>query len=357
MRPGNSKSRNWKKLLALIVFSLAMQSIQISSSQAANTPNGACPVLGKSTTIGGISYLCTKNGKKQLWSTAPSAQKMSTNDQKLEDIYNEVKVKLKGAESHVDLSLNIDPQLTKSLWSKDSVASIPTANKLLTVLNVRPVNQQKIYISWGTEYKNKFAPDYCRYSSGGGLCGQTGIIFADLKWFADNWGYGGVEAPYKWEMDDFSIKANLPHEIGHYGQEESAAEIGNTDYWKYDPGWLREGAAEYFKLLSSAYDRKVSYKKLHDMYLTNSGSKRCAKYSLLSMSAENSNSDGCEYSKGLFAAELLVIKTGRADGIYDMERTIGTDTASIFKKAYGFSLASFCAEVDAYFAQITANLK
>jgi hypothetical protein len=354
--------RNLVNLSALektcsIAFAVILLLTQMSSSHASNVPNGSCPTLGKTATIAGVKFICAKSGKKQIWSKIPSTPAISDIDKKLEVISDAVKLKMKSATSVVDLSLNVDPLLTNSQWSKDSIASIPSALKLLSALGVRPVNQMKIYISWGSGYKNQFTPAYCQFPSGGGLCGQTGIIFADLKWFADSWGYDGVEAPYKWEMDEFTIKANLPHEIGHYGQEESAAGIGNTDYWKYDPGWLREGVAEYFKLLSSAYDRNVSYKKLHDMYLKNSGSQRCVKYSLLDMSSENFNSDGCEYSKGLYAAELLVSKTGRAESIFDMERTIGTNTASIFKKAYGFSLESFCKEVDAYFAQITANQK
>lgn len=357
MKLGRFENNLAMKFITFLALIVLIQLTQPSSSQAENSPNGSCSALGKSTVMGGIKYICVKVGKKQLWNKAPLTPSISTIDQKLEDFSDAIKVKLKTAESLVDLSLNVDPVLAKSQWSRDSIASIPTANKLLTVLGVKPINQQKIYISWGNGFKNQFIPNYCQFSAGGGSCGQTGIIFADLKWFADGWGYNGIEAPYKWEMDKFSIAANLPHEIGHYGQEEAATAIGNKDYWMYDPGWLREGVAEYFKLLTSAYDNKVSYKKLHDMYLKNSGSQRCTKYSLLAMSAANFNSDGCEYSKGLFAAELLVIKTGRAEAIFDMERTIGTDTASIFQKAYGFSLESFSKEVDAYFAQITANIK
>lgn len=357
MRYQRSKSHILPKIIGVAALSLAIQLIQSPYSLGANLPNGTCPTVGKSATINGVKYICKKQGKKQIWSKAPITSALSTIDQKLEAVSDAVKVKMATAKSEVNPSLNIDPILSNSQWSKDSAASIPTALKLLSVLGVKPVNQMKIYISWGSEYRSQFTPAYCQAPSGGGLCGQTGIIFADLKWFADSWGYNGVEAPYKSEMDKFTINANLQHEIGHYGQEESAAGVGNTEYWKYDPGWLREGVAEYFKLLTSAYDNKVTYKKLHDMYLLNSGSKRCTKYSLLSMSLENSNSDGCEYSKGLFAAELLVAKTGRVNSIYDMEKVVGTDTASIFQKAYGFSLASFCKEVDDYFAQITANLK
>ena len=328
--------------------------MQSFSSFAANKALGACPKLGKTATIEKVRFTCTKSGKKLIWTVTSG---LAPIDQKLEMLSDSIKEKLISTKSNINLSLNVDPLLSTSQWSKDSISSISTANKLLTVLDIRQINEQKIYISWGGDYRNQFTPSYCNKPSGGGLCGHTGILFADLKWFADNWGYAGVEAPYKSEMDKFTITANLQHEIGHYGQEESAASAGNTDYWKYSPGWLREGVAEYFKLLTSAYDNKVSYKKLHDMYLKNSGSQRCTKYSLLEMSSENFNSGGCEYSKGLFAAELLVYKTGRVESIFEMEKTIGTDTAEIFQKAFGFSLANFCKEVDLYFAQITSNIR
>lgn len=357
MNTWKSEKNLRSKLLFLLVFTIVIQVSQSSLSQAANSANGSCPTLGKSTTISGTKYTCVKDGKKQIWKKSVVAPAQVTYDQKLESISDALKAKLKYAKSEVNLSLNIDPLLADSQWSRDSVASIPTANKLLAVLGVKPINQQKIYISWGDGFKNQFIPSYCQFPSGGGSCGQTGIIFANLKWFADSWGYSGVEAPYKWEMDKFTITANLPHEIGHYGQEEAAAGIGNKDYWMYEPSWLREGVPEYFKLLATAYDSNVTYKKLHDMYLVNSGAKRCNKHTLLAMSEKNYNSDGCEYTKGLFAAEYLVIKTGRADSIFNMERAIGIDAASIFEKAYGFSLASFCTEADEYFAKITANLK
>lgn len=182
------------------------------------------------------------------------------------------------------------------------------------------------------------------------------MIFADLKWFADNWGYGGAEKTYKSEMDKFTISANIPHEIGHFGQSEVAMAIGNADSWKYLPPWLREGGAEYFKFLSSAYDRKVTYKSLHDLYLLNGGN-RCANILLAQMNEQDSKTDGCEYGKGLFATEYLVLKTGRVDAPLLMNTKIGTDTASIFKSAYGFSLSDFNREADAYYLKLISSKK
>jgi hypothetical protein len=75
------------------------------------------------------------------------------------------------------------------------------------------------------------------------------------------------------------------------------------------------------------------------------------------MSKGNSNSDGCEYTKGLFAIEYLVIKTGNPNAIFAMYKTIGGDTASIFKKTYGFTLEDFSNEVDLYFSSVITTRK
>jgi hypothetical protein len=175
-----------------------------------------------------------------------------------------------------------------------------------------------------------------------------------LNWFATSWGYGSTEKPYKSEMDKFTISANLPHEIAHFGHSEVAMALGNADYWKYTPPWLREGGAEYFKLLSTTYDRKVTYKSLHDLYLLNGGD-RCTNISLSQMTNQDSKTDGCEYGKGLFATEYLVLKTGRSDAPFIMNQIAGTDTATIFKSSYGFSLSDFNKEADAYYLKLISR--
>jgi len=337
----------------LLVFSLFFIFSSSTFSNAADVPNGKCSTLGKTATIKGVKYLCSKSGKNQIWIKAVA---LSAEDAKLESLYSEVKLKMDKSDPKFDISINIDPQLSKSNWSKDSVASIGSATKLLQAMGVKTSTPMKIYISWGMEYLDKYLPDYCKFSAGGGSCGQTGIIFADLKWFATSWGYGGTEKPYKSEMDKFTISANLPHEMGHFGHSEVAMAIGNADYWKYIPPWLREGGAEYFKLLSSAYDRKVTYKSLHDLYLLNGGD-RCTNISLSQMTEQDSKTDGCEYGKGLFATEYLVLKTGRADAPFLMNQKAGTDTATIFKSAYGFSLSDFNKEADAYYLKLISGKK
>ena len=338
----------------IVLFSLLLSSTFSPNSYAATAKAGdTCSKSGLVSIVKSVTYKCTKLGKKLIWVKVITE---TVENSKLESIYSEIKLKVDKADPKFDISVNIDPLLSKSTWRKDSISSIGSATKLLKALGVSPTQQMKIYISWGPEYLDKFIPDYCKFSAGGGSCGQTGIIFANLKWFADNWGYEGVEKPYKSEMDKFSISANIPHEIGHFGQSEVAIAIGNTDYWKYLPPWLREGGAEYFKLLSTAYDRKVTYKSLHDLYLLNGGD-RCANISLSQMTEQDSKSDGCEYGKGLFATEYLVLKTGKADAPLLMNAKIGTDTASIFKSAYGFSLSDFNKEADAYYLKLISGKK
>jgi hypothetical protein len=342
-----------RKIVVLTISIFLSISLTPFSSAATAKEGATCSKSGLLATVKSSTFKCTKSGKKLIW-VKVSVQ--PAEDTKLEALYSAVKLKMDQSDPKFDISINVDPQLSKSNWSKDSVASIGSATKLLQAMGVKTSTPMKIYISWGMEYLDKYLPDYCKFSAGGGSCGQTGIIFADLNWFATSWGYGGIEKPYKSEMDKFMISANLPHEIGHFGHSEAAMAIGNLDYWKYIPPWLREGGAEYFKLLSSAYDRKVTYKSLHDLYLLNSGD-RCVNISLAQMTEQDSKSDGCEYGKGLFATEYLVIKTGRADAPFLMNQKAGTDTSSIFKSAYGFSLADFNKEADAYYLKLLANNK
>jgi hypothetical protein len=349
-----------KKFLAVSI-SLTLALVSSPSALGANVANGKCPSAGRATTLGGTKYICTKSGKKLIWKkvkTKPVAESanQSSEDSKLEAIFNGIAAKMDEASPKFDISINVDPLLSTSKWSNDSVSSIGSATKLLTAMGIEKGQPMKIYLSWGPEYKNQFVPDYCKFGGGGGSCGQTGILFADLKWFAESWGYGTQEAPYKSEMDQFTITANLPHEIAHYAQTEAALAVGNTDYWMYAPPWLREGGAEYFKLLSSAYDNKKTYKTLHDLYVRN-GTERCSKFPLSKITPQDSNSDGCEYGKGLLAVEYLILKVGSPDALFMMHKTSGVDSASIFKKAYGFSLAEFEKEADEYFARVTAAKK
>jgi hypothetical protein len=152
-------------------------------------------------------------------------------------------------------------------------------------------------------------------------------------------------------MDKLAMAANIPHEIGHFAQGEAALSVGNSDFWMYNPPWLREGGAEYFKLISSAYHNKTTYKSLRDLVVA-SGVSRCDKFPLSKITPADSKSDGCEYGKGLLAVEYLVLKVGSADALFTMNKTLGRDTESIFEKAYGFSLKDFEKEVDLYFARV-----
>lgn len=350
-----------KKFLAILI-SLTLALYSVPNAFAANAANGKCPSAGKATTIGGAKYTCTKNGNKLIWKKSAAKPAVSTANQademaKLESIFSALKPKLDIATPQYDLTIKRDPLLANSQWTDDSVASIGTATKLLRVLGVAPSKKIQIYLSFGPEFADPNLPVYCRGGSqGGGYCGQTGILFSNIKSFLNGWGYGDVEKPYKSEMDKFINIGNVPHELGHYGQDATATDIGNPDYWMYAPGWFREGGAEYFKFLAYAYDNKVSYKYLHDLYVL-TGAERCVTYPLIEMSKEGNNSNGCEYTKGLFAIEYLVLKTGNPNSIFAMSKTIGGDTTSIFKKTYGFTLESFGKEVDAYFSRVIAASK
>lgn len=130
----------------LLTFSLFFTFSSSAFSNAADIPNGKCSTLGKTVMIKGIKYLCSKNGKNQIWIKTAGA---SAEDAKLESLYNEVKLRMDKSDPKFDISINIDPQLNKSGWSKDSVAGIGSATKLLQAMGVKTSTQMKIYISWG----------------------------------------------------------------------------------------------------------------------------------------------------------------------------------------------------------------
>jgi len=351
-------------LSGLIVLTLISP---MYASLAANKASGACPKVGKIATIKTYKYVCQKSGKKLIWvkkviptPTPTPTPTPATLPQVLlvEGLLSPISAKLKAADFGTvtdSAEINIDPLLANSQWSKDSVASLNMALKLLKVLGVTPKNKLKLYISWGPDYRNQFTPDYCHSDSGGGSCGN-GIIYADLLWFAKNWGYGGVEKPYSGEMTKMGIVANVPHELGHVAQEEFAGAVSNFDYWRYQPAWLREGGAEFIKVTSYAFDNNLTYTYVRNLYAQNIGYE-CLKHPLAEMAGQGSYSHGCEYSKGFFAAEYLISKIGSIEALYKMGQTKGSDSASVFKEAFGIGQAEFQAEADQYFVSVLQGRK
>lgn len=355
--------RSEVRVVSVLGLTLFLLSSTLPIGFAANTPNGKCSTAGKTAKINNAKYICTKSGKKLLWKkglTSPNSAPIPvppsapTDLEKLEIIFSDLKSKMLVAKPNYELSVNVDPQLVDSAWSRESIASIEPALKLWSVLGIPQTKKTSIYISWGTEYLKPFINPGCIGNSGGGMCG-AGLVFVDLKWFADNWGYGGSEKPYKNEMDKFSLAANIPHELAHIAQAEVADFSSNFDSWANYPAWLREGGAEYFKLLSYAFDKNVTYKSLRNMY-ARSGAERCLKIPLTELLGQGSTSEGCEYNKGLFATEYLVLKFNSAESIFTLNKIKNTDGAARFKSAYNIDRDDFLKEADSYFAKVIAGL-
>lgn len=351
--------KNYRFKVAVVSFLIVLVFSNIPASGAANLQNTKCPKIGKISTIENTKYICTKTKTKFVWkklvnkatpTTVPT--KLSPEDLKLEQYFNEISKLMDNTIATADLSINIDSKLQNSIWAQDSVASIKSATKLLQALGLTPKETIKIYISWGSEYRSQYLPSSCNWNSGGGACGP-GQLFADLKWFADNGPYGGVEKSYFSEQDKFRIVANVPHELAHLAQIEASSAI-STNFTKDLPAWLREGAAEYFKFISYAYENKMTYKRLHDLYAGNQASK-CLSYPLSEITGQGSYSHSCEYTKGLFAVEYMILKFGSIDSMFSMNKTAGNDMESKFQKAYGISQKNFEEEADRYFAQVIAN--
>ena len=60
-----------KKFLAVFT-AFALLFVSVSAAQAANSPGGTCPTIGKPTVIAKKTYVCSASGKKKIWKLKPA---------------------------------------------------------------------------------------------------------------------------------------------------------------------------------------------------------------------------------------------------------------------------------------------
>ena len=251
-----------------------------------------------------------------------------------------------------NINIKIDPKITNSLWTKNSIATISSADQILDGFGLHLVDPLNLYISWGPEFRNKYTPVSCHYDAGGGSCGN-GDIWADLQWFAGKGSAISAAESTPDALSQLGIAANIPHELAHEAQQLSGKTAGNPDYWKIQPAWYREGSAEFFKLLAYSKATGKSYESLHSIYAASVG-KFCSSVHLSDLTSQGSYSNGCEYSKGIFAVEYLMSKTGNIKLLFTPETKMGGDFSQVFAESYGLNLSQFSAEVDSYFDRVVS---
>ncbi|MBU6264444.1 MAG: hypothetical protein KGM39_06695 [Actinomycetales bacterium] len=257
------------------------------------------------------------------------------------------------ASNYDSVTVHIDPQLVNSGWAADATSNLTTALKLMNYFGYSSSSPLNVYLSLGPDYKNKFIPTSCQYNSGGGSCGN-GIMFGDIKWFTDMWGWNDQsKSTYPDESTKLDWSANLPHEIGHVLQESSGNGTGSQGR-NLQPAWLREGAAEFFKLATYSIQNNVSYSSLRTPHLKYW--RYCKGVKVSSLTSQGSYPSSCEYTVGLVAFELLIIKEKSLKPLYLYQQTPGSTQSEIFKNAFGFSQDSFQREADKYFVTSTANV-
>ena len=253
-----------------------------------------------------------------------------------------------------NLTIYVDPAIADTLWVKNSISTIASATQLISAYGLSLDGKLNLYVSWGPDFRNKFIPDSCKYAAGGGSCGN-GDIWADLQWFAGGSSDLSKADSIPDQITQLSIAANIPHELGHEAQASAARAVGNPDFWKIQPAWLREGTAEFFKLLAYSKATGKSYSDLRTLYAKSSGNS-CLAVPLSELSGQGSYSNGCEYAKGLLAVEYLISKMGNIDAPFITETQPGDDFAASFEKSYGVSLTQFLTEADDYFTKTLAGL-
>jgi hypothetical protein len=295
------------------------------------------------------------SGEAVIASTSHPAQKsapLSPQMKYLDQLVNSIKPEVLASE-YDTATVSIDPILKGKGWAKDSTSNLTTSLKLLRYFGYSPVYPIRAYISWGPSFKNKFIPVYCQYSGGGGYCGE-GIMFADVKWFADMWqSKDKSKSKYPDETNKVAFLANLPHEIGHVLQE-SAKYKTESQNKNLQPAWLREGSAEFFKLASYSIQNDIPYSTLRNDYLKYW--KYCKGVKLETLTGQGSSKSNCEYNNGLVALEYLIWKTQSLDALFIFPKTSGANQAEVFQNAFGFNQSAFQKEADKYVVSSTSKI-
>jgi hypothetical protein len=251
------------------------------------------------------------------------------------------------------VTVEVDPALKGTGWAMDTTSNLTTALKLLAYLGFKSPDSLRAYISWGTDFRNQYIPSTCQYNAGGGSCGG-GIMFADVKWFIDQWNWiDPSRSKYPDASTKVDVTANLPHEIGHVLQESSLRSSGLIDQG-LEPAWLREGGAEFFKILTYSIQNNISYSTLRTQHLRYW--KQCKGVKLASLTGNGSYNNGCEYTDGFVAVEYLIWKRHSLDPLYRFQQTPGGSQGKIFQGAFGADQVAFQKEADSYFVTSTKDV-
>jgi hypothetical protein len=284
--------------------------------------------------------------------TVSKPPKLSPQLKLIDGLISSIKSQVK-VQSPESITVLIDPPLVGSGWAADTTSNLGTALKLLRFFGFSSSDPLKAYVSWGPEFKNQFVPEHCRWNSGGGSCGK-GVMFADIKWFTDMWNWkDSSKSKYPDLLGKISVSANLPHEIGHVLQE-SAGEKSGTHPELINPAWLREGTAEFFKLMTYSIQNNVTYSSLRNQYLKYWG--YCKNVKLEGLTSQESYKNSCEYTSGLVAVEYLIWKKKSLDALYSFQLASGSTQSSRFQNAFNLTQTSFQKEADKYFVASTSKI-
>jgi hypothetical protein len=257
------------------------------------------------------------------------------------------------AQTPETVTVEVDPFLKGSGWAKDATSNFATALKLMTFLGYKSTDPLRAYISWGTEFRNLHTPQSCQYNAGGGSCGG-GIMFADIQWFTTQWNWiDPTHSKYPDASTKIDVVANLPHEIGHVLQQSANFGSGSMGQ-ELSPAWLREGSAEFFKLLTYSIQNNIPYSTLRNQNLRYW--KHCKGVKLATLTGSGSYDNGCEYTDGLVAVEYLIWKRRSLDPLYLFQKSPGASQSAIFRSAFGVDQTAFQKEADSYFVTSTKDL-
>lgn len=362
-----------------------------------------CNSNGKTITQSGISFKCTKSGKKSIWvlvknkaSTKPKdnsdsnkQSSTSTGNQNsdttntsgqgtqekkpissgsefaviTDKLINEVWARAKTT-SH-DYQILIEPGYEKSPYALESSKLIQATLDFTSALGAPPTTPTRIYMpfnwSWVQKYLDKNT--YCFDATwvGGAYCGK-GVLVQNLAHFK-NWMPTGLE-PVPEQPVGQAFTRQLSHEFAHQSQGDLLAKFNrNTSFY---PAWLREGGPEIISMAAYMKVYDLSYLEIRDLYL-NFSSPLCRRVKMNELLMSDNHPDDCQGVSGVIATEALIAKTGNLESLFafprskisgfgpnfDVERNgISSETyKQVMKEMYGIDITEWHPIVEAEFVK------
>lgn len=363
------------RLLSIVVTLLFLSTSTIVGLDAAPKVGGSCKKSGKIQIVQGKKYICAKSGLELKWKRVKKVSKeisRPSNSVKenlvhpvpeqakyVQTLVNQFLTKLPNEVSQEKIQIIIEPQIRDSRFTKDTVSGVSLGLRILAALGQLPPQPQDIVImlnpKWAQNFINQTDGCYDGFCQVKGVDGNTleyakGVTYVDLDLWQNRLGLDVASDKYKSPFQEFMFKANIVHEMGHWGQREIQRRDNTPSNIFVHPSWMREGAADLLKIIFWTVYSGKSYLEAREEFLSLYPDD-CLGIDFAELGipgATGPEQNGCEYINGLLMVEYLIWKS---QDFYSWTKVYDSPMGKGMSRGlsiYGIDLLSFEQEIDRY---------